>query len=449
MHESEFMVKFMGLLPPFAVVCTAAAAFAAAWALTRASTRRRLDALSTKFDPQAYRRILSLFRLGSELVGKVPKRGDGIVEILAKLLAMADAVEKVYGGKSTVYSDFFSRYDLREKTSATFVELFMSTAVSKGLKLTRHGISEHLEMIEVVATDGERLFLQEYRYSKPEISPTFFHTPKFNFAGTMEWVWKVYPSGMFLSVRPGKYETEVTFSTMRPQRDEPITTKGLEQLAAGVAEHAAHEGRSYCFIAYGPPGTGKTRYVRSLAAANKLRLLKIDASALPMLGVQEVGFLIEMLQPGLVLIDDFDRAPVDKTTARVLFIFEDLMDRHALTVAVTANDPTKLDAAFLRSKRIGSAKHIGLPDAAERADLIDKLLGVGPRFAGVDRVALVEATEGFSHDDLSGLVERGQREPIAAALEGAKQLRDLAAKAIGGSDAAKPAADKAPDPPPT
>lgn len=439
---------YTAFLEPAAVAATAIAAFLATWLVTTAwKHRAKVAALGAGLDPKTYRRAITLFRLGSELVGKIPKREDGVFEILAKLLAMADAMEKTYGGKTTVYSDIFSRYDLREKTSATFIELFMATAVSRGLRLDRIGVSEHLEMIEVVTADGERLFFQEHRYNVPEVSATFFHTPGFNFAAAMTWVWDLFPGGMFLSVKSGRYEKEVTFSKMAPQRDEPISEKGSVRIAAAATAHGTHAGAPYAFIACGAPGTGKTRYVRALAEACALRLLKIDAAALPLLGVQEMGFLVEMLAPGLVLIDDFDRAPIEETRARVLFLFEDLMERRNLVVAVTANDATKLDAAIFRSKRIGNAEAFELPDVEERTDLLGKL--GAKHHLSFDIAAVATTTDGFSHDDLSGLMERASREPMPEAIAAMVRLRDLAAKAVGGSNAAKPGDSKpasAPDP---
>lgn len=425
------MNTFMeGAMAPTAIALTAVASFVVAWALTRAwAARDRITEMFSAPDPKTYRRILSLFRFGSELLGKIPKRGDSPIEMLTKLLAMADAAEKVYGGKTTLYADIFAKYDLREKTSAPFVKLFFGTAMSKGLRLRRHGVNEHLEIIEAIATDDERIFFQETRYSgAPEISADFFHTPKFDFGAALAWLWGSFPHGMFLSSKANRWGgNEVSFSAITPPRDEPVSAKGEARIAAAVAAHQAREGEPYGFIAYGPRGTGKSRYVSEQARLLGKRLLMIDASSLPSLGLQEVEFLLDALQPGFLLLDDFDRAPMAEAAARTLFLFKHLKESHrAVTIAVTVNDPSKLDDALLRSERIDEAEAFDVPDLEERTDILGKVMG-----PTVDIPALAAKTEGFNHADLKGLARRARRETLDAAFVAMMRLRDLADKAAG------------------
>ena len=178
-----------------------------------------------------------------------------------------------------------------------------------------------------------------------------------------------------MSLKPGKYgQNEVTFSAVPSRRSDVISAKGKARVEHDIAGHAARKGEPWAFIAYGPPGTGKSRHVERVEQGTGGRLLKVDASSLPALGVQEVGFLLDALRPSHLLVDDFDRAPVDETRARLLFLFEHLHAAHAgTTVAVTVNDPTALDAALLRSERIDDAQEFALPDAAERADIIGQI----------------------------------------------------------------------------
>lgn len=433
----------MLMMQPAAVVATAILAFVLAWALTRslatrAALRARVHALLNA-DPKTYRRILALFQLGSELLGKIPKTGDSPLEVLAKLLAMGQAAEKVYGGKSTVYADIFARYDLRERTSAPFVQLFFSSSMARGLKQRRHGVSEHLELIEVETADGERVFFQELRYSRPEVSADFFHTPGFNFKAALDRLWKAFPHGMYLSTRPLRYGgSEPAFTALSAPRKDPITSKARDRITAAAEMHRAREGEPYCFIAYGPPGTGKTQYAVGLCKAIGARLLLVDASALPQIGVQELGFLLDAVCPGFLLIDDFDRAPIEETRARVLFLFKHFKDAHRdMTAAVTVNDPTKLDEALLRSERIDEAEAFDLPDLAERRELLG-LLMAAPRFDSADKDALADETEGFSQADLGGLVRRAHREPGAAALVAMKRLRALAGRAAAAASSSAP-----------
>lgn len=373
------------------------------------------------------RALLSLYRFGSEIVGKLPARGDGLLGFVVKVLAMADSWEKVYGGRSSVYTDIFTRYDLREKTNAPFVRLFFGTSLAKMFAIRRHGVSEHLELIEAAAPDGERVFFQEHRYGKPEVSSEFFHTPSFNFAAAVDSLWAGYPHGLYLAVVPSQsgYGTDVTFCGLSGSSTECRSQKG-EALVADVAARLLDG--ALTILLYGPPGTGKSTTAEAVAQACGGRLLKIDAVSMVRMGVQELGFILDSLRPRMLLIDDFDGAPLDEARARVLFIFERLKSAHAgLSVFVSVNDASKLDAALLRSGRIDEAIEIGLPDAEERADILNRL--------GVSRPGIVADTDGFNHADLAALARRAQREPMGKVLQSMNGLRALAEKAAGAATA--------------
>lgn len=396
------------------------------------------------------RRALALFRFGSELLGKLPEPDDGLLGIFVKVLAAADAWEKVYGGKSTVYADIFTKYDLREKSSEPFMRLFFGSPMAKNFRLSRHGVNDHCELIEALAPDGERLFFQEHRYGRPEISAEFFHTPRFDFAVAMSTLWSSYPHGLYLSVKAGRYgSSDVTFSAVPAPRAESVSAKAAERIRDGIAEHEARAGAPWCFLAYGPPGTGKSSYVAGLAAATGGRLLKLDAASPPHLGVQEIGFLLDALAPQYLLIDDFDRAPVEETRARLLYLFEHLHAAHAgVTIAVTVNDASKLDEAMLRSERIDEAVEFALPDVEERRDVVGRLVEIHvPGKLDVDAIAhVVASTDGFNHADLAALVRRFKMKPVTVAIADMLRLRTLAA-ACGKSD--KPGETKPSGSPPT
>ncbi|XXX79146.1 ATP-binding protein [Sorangium sp. So ce134] len=375
------------------------------------------------------RAMLSLFRFGTELLGKLPARGDGIAGVLVKGLAIADAWEKVYGAKSSVYTSIFAKYDLRERTSEPFVRLFFGTDLGSAYQLRRVGVSENLELIEVVAPDGERLIFQEHRYGRPEVSSEFFHTAGFDFAGVMSVLWDRHRDGLFLSVAPGRggWGHEVTFCGLSPDPTACRSRKAAARITE-LADSLLEAPRT--LLLYGPPGTGKTSMVMAVARLCGGRLLKVDASSLPQLGVQELGFLLDALRPRFLLIDDFDRAPIEETRARTLFLFERLR-AWGVSVFVTVNDATKLDVALLRSGRIDEPIELGLPDAEERADILGRM-GLGPE--------LVEATDGWCHADLDALAAKARSTPVDTVLAGMQRLRALAqraAAAAGGPGEAK------------
>lgn len=393
-----------------------------------------------------HRRVLDLFRFATEILGKLPRRSENWLEILVKLLAIADAFEKVFGGRARAYDEIFSRYDLSTRSSETFVRLFFDSAMHTRFRTTRYTISEHLELIEAVAPDGEMLFFQEYRHGRPEVSSEFFFTKRFNFAAAMDSLWESYGGALYISVK-GIFGG-ITFSRVPRRDNEVVSGRARGRIAAGLAAHAAREGEPWCTIAYGPPGTGKSSYAEAIGEATGGRLLKIDASSIAHLGVQELSFLLDALCPNFLLIDDFDRAPVDETRARLLFLFEHLKATHPrINITVTVNKPDALDEALLHSGRIDEAVNFPLPDDEERGDVLAQHLALHASrllpgtLNAVERLTV--ETDGFNHADLGGLVRRLRRLSVEEALGAMKTLRDLA------SQAAKKSEKKPGDTPPT
>lgn len=389
-----------------------------------------------------YRRLLSLFQFGTELLGKIPSRNDGPLEVVAKLLAIAGVAEKVFGRSRSKYDDIFSRHDLRERRSEPFVRLFFDTEMSAGFTMRRHALSDHLELIEAIAPDDERVFFLEYRYGRPEVSAEFFHTPGFDFAAALSGLWASFPDGIFITLKAGRHSgNEVAFCRVPAPHHEALSRKGAQRIVDGVKAHGRHDGEPYCFIAYGAPGTGKTGYVLGIAKRLNARLLMVDASALGQLGITEVSFLLDALQPRFLLIDDFDAAPLDEARARLRFLFRYLHEAHReLTLAVTVNDPSKLDEALLRSERIDEAEEFVLPDAPERKEILARYITLHDGgIPDADLEALVSSTEGFSQADLGGLARKARRSSFAEALVAMNRLRGLAARAREGSASSNPA----------
>jgi hypothetical protein len=366
------------------------------------------------------RTALSALRLGTELMGKVPRRGDGPFDLLVKGLAMADAWHGIFGRKASTHADLFSRFDLRSRRSEPFVKLFFSTGLERDYKVRRHGVSEHLEFVEAEAPDGERLFFQEHRYGAPEIGAEFYHTRGFDFAAALVSLWGRHRDGLYLSLAPGRHGWghEATFAALAPDATGCRSRKAGERIVE-VARSLQERPRT--LLLYGPPGTGKTSLAAGVARHNGGRLLAIDAACLPHLSVQELGFLLESLQPRHLLLDDFDRAPIDDVRSRVLFALATLKTA-GVSSFITVNDASRLDAAMLRSGRIDGALELPLPDAEERGDILARL-GLG--------ADLVSATDGWCHADLDALAERARVEPVAEAMADMRALRDLAAKAVG------------------
>lgn len=350
------------------------------------------------------RSVLTLLRFGSEVVGKLPHRGDSLPEILAKALAIADTAQKIFGARARRYDNLLNR-DLRERTSPTFVHLFFATSIRAHFTLDRMPVDEYLDLIEATDEDGQRLVFQERRYgSKPEVDADFFHSPGFDFHGAVRGLWQDCPRGLRLAVQtaPNGYSRETTITACPPIASETLSTTARARLAKVTAQHrhceAAGLHRSYLLV--GPRGTGKTSFCVHFARAFGGRLLELDATSLPLVSPQELGFLFETLLPDFLVINDLDRAPLGEVGPRVLFLLEMIKANHpGTTVLITVNDPTKLDSAMLRSGRIDVPIDFTVPDEAERVEIIGQHIA----WPAARVEPLVRDSAGWTHAYLADL----------------------------------------------
>jgi hypothetical protein len=385
-----------------------------------------------------YKGVLSILRFASDIVSKLPTRDDTIVTTFMKVLAIADSAQQRLAGGGSKIPAAFAHFDLVEATNDPFVRLFFGTRLKERFKVNKWALEPNRELIIASKPTGERFLFQENSWVKSHVSADFYHSPGIDFVAVMEELWQMYPRGLYLSIAAqvdGFYGHELTYQAVPPIGSEVLTTKGKarfqEVLQACQADRAS--GIHRCYIASGPPGTGKSSFVGRLAEALGGRMLKIDASSIPRIGVQELSFLLDALRPRVLLIDDFDRAPAGSTSARLLFLLEHLKAAHSdATIIITVNDATVLDPAMLRSERIDEPIDFELPDADERRDLIGQLL---PQCQEMNR--LVEETEGFNHADITDLCRRIMREPIDRVLKMKKRLRAMAEAATNKADTPK------------
>lgn len=188
----------------------------------------------------------------------------------------------------------------------------------------------------------------------------------------------------------------------------------------------------------GPEGVGKATLVRSVAAAEEVRVLSLAA---PNIAVLEPNAAASALrdtiaqagsgEPSVLLLTDVDALlPASNQPPVATILLDELrmaLDKPGFALVATTAHPEACDARLRGPDLLDRELAVPLPDGKIRTELLRLLLRDVPVEAGVDCGALAEKTPGFVAADLIAL----RRD---AALRAALRQRDAEEPRISQQD---------------
>ncbi|KAL9253908.1 Outer mitochondrial transmembrane helix translocase-like protein [Drosera capensis] len=190
-------------------------------------------------------------------------------------------------------------------------------------------------------------------------------------------------------------------------------------------------------LLYGPPGTGKTMLAKAIAKESGAVFINVrisnlmskwfgDAQKL----VAAVFSLAYKLQPAIIFIDEVDsflgqrRSSDHEALINMKTEFMALWDGFTteqnarVMVFAATNRPSELDEAILR--RFSQAFEIGMPNRAERAEILKVALR-GERVEGkIDYDRIAALCEGYTGSDIFDICKKAAYLPIRDLLEDEK-----------------------------
>jgi transitional endoplasmic reticulum ATPase len=189
--------------------------------------------------------------------------------------------------------------------------------------------------------------------------------------------------------------------------------------------------RSTGILLYGPPGTGKTMVAKALAHECGANFIPVNGPEIfsMWLGeseqtIRNVFQMARQVQPTVILFDQIDaiaarrrgeaaNATTERVVNQLLAEMDGLRASSQVIVVAATNRRDLLDPALLRPGRLGLEIYVGLPDQAERYEIIKALLSklaVADEGEPLEKEMqdIADVTEGFSGAELSAICDRAK-----------------------------------------
>ncbi|XP_067314240.1 ATPase family gene 2 protein homolog A [Pseudorasbora parva] len=199
-------------------------------------------------------------------------------------------------------------------------------------------------------------------------------------------------------------------------------------------------------LLYGPPGTGKTLIGRAVANEVGAHMSVINGPEIMSKFYGETEARLRQIftqasqrQPAIIFIDELDalcpkrEGAQNEVEKRVVATLLTLMDGigsegHSgqLLVLGATNRPQALDAALRRPGRFDKELEIGVPDAAGRMEILQKLLSPMPCDVGHDELQeMADAAHGYVGADLAAVCKEAGLHALRRVLGSTPDLSDV------------------------
>ena len=355
-----------------------------------------------------YYAIRKALNLASLMLDRLPTNDDTLFGKAVKVFSMVDAVRISYFGERSPMDSYIKEHDLEQVTSYLWARLFHEKKILGEYPVESLDIDEGV-ILKKVTINKDHMIVFIYESSDMDDPIDYFYTSKgLKLDSLVASLWKDYPNGIYVESVQGQPK----FSPLK-KRDFDISPQSLLKIPLYKDKVGV------CILAVGQPGCGKSLFVSEVSGPEG-KLLKFDHTFVREQSVESLLFLIKTIMPRTILLDDFDRIGMNARSAKYLYLLEILQELN-ITTYLTANDPSKIDSALLRTERIDTVIKFMPPSVEERVWFLNQCKLDQKT---IDRLAN-ESTAGFTQSDMSALVGKIDEYGVESALEQINEIRSI------------------------
>jgi DNA polymerase III delta prime subunit len=344
-----------------------------------------------------FRKTRKIGRIATELTKILPNKDDGTISIIIKMISGLEIVERhLFGIPISKRDEFFDDIEVSDKRNANFVDIFFSTPLHEAFEEKCLVLEPSETIIMAQHPDIGTLYFLQFKFGdSKEPSTHFWFSPDFRFDLALELLWKIYDQRIHVNMVYDKCMWRLrTVCSHLPVVNKKLVGRNEQIVSNLVMKHKCYAdnnvARTYLFV--GKPGVGKSMAALKFADHIGNKTLRIDASGLTSLTMDDLSLLIVGLTPNVVIMDDVDKVhELQSALPTLLTLFQDMHRIYPhVTFILTAADLKVFDSAMIRPERIDVIVRFASPDNKDRQQLIHNSLtelGLQNHLSDVETIA--------------------------------------------------------------
>ena len=372
------------------------------------------------------RQISNHIRFLSQIFKNVPGITDGPYVAVAKIANIAGEIIDQFFSEDDDPHEILEDMGLASTTNKAFVNMFFGTSLHTMFEIEKTKISIY-NMI-YTARCGNTCLRFVVSDEGRTICQKFWHDKNLDFNDIVERTWNIFSGRMHVELKGTGFEFSHVFENKDPTFGTQANTMFNEFQEQHVKYINDHVPRTYLLC--GKPGVGKSAFAERLSRVND-RTMRLAAASMTLLDFKSISFLVDIMKPSFLIIDDIDRnLDNDRALSSLFIIFEAFKRKHPdVTILMTVNDIRKLDAALLRPGRVDEIIDFDVPDFEQRKMIIEGYMDAFGIKKDIDIATLVDASKGLTPAYLREIALQLKYKPVEKIVKIVKRMLDLASDA--------------------